>query len=64
MAQMVTDRQKNAIHFCEEWLHISFEGNINSRQDVSDFLSEYLDEANCLYMEIRCEYEAYLNNLD
>lgn len=61
---MVTDRQKNAVHFCEEWLHISFEGNINSKQDVSDFLSEYLDEAKYLYMEIRCEYEAYLNNLD
>jgi hypothetical protein len=61
---MVTDKQKNAVHFCEEWLHISFEGNINSKQDVSDFLSEYLDEAKCLYMEIRYEYETYLNNLD
>lgn len=61
---MVTDKQKSAVHFCEEWLHISFEGNINSRQDVSEFLSEYLDEAKDLYMEIKCEYEAYLNDLD
>lgn len=61
---MVTDRQKNEVHFCEEWLHISFEGDITSKQDVRDFLSEYLDEAEYLYMELKCEYEAYLNDLD
>ena len=61
---MVTDRQKNEVHFCEEWLSISFEGDINSKQDVNDFLSEYLDEAEYLYMELKCEYEAYLNDLD
>lgn len=61
---MVTDRQKNEVHFCEEWLNISFEGDINSKQDVNDFLSEYFDEAEYLYMELKCEYEAYLNDLD
>lgn len=59
-----TERQKSAVHFCEEWLHISFEGDINDRTQVSDFLAEYLDEAKNLCEEIRCEYEAYLWNLD
>lgn len=59
-----TERQKSAVHFCEEWLHISFEGDINDRTQVSNFLAEYLDDAKNLYEEIRCEYEAYLMDLD
>ena len=59
-----TERQKSAVHFCEKWLHISFDGDINDRTQVSDFLAEYLDDAKNLYEEIRCEYEAYLWNLD
>lgn len=59
-----TLRQKRAVHFCEELLHISFEGNLEDRSQVSDFLSEYLDDAKNLYEEIRCEYEAYLWSLD
>lgn len=61
---MTTDRQKSAVHFCEEWLHITFEGDIDNRFQVSNFLSEYLDEAKMTYEEIRCEYEAYLWDLD
>ena len=61
---MTTDRQKAAIHFCEQWLNITFEGNINNRFEVSIFLEEYLQEAKNLYDEIRCDYEAYLWDLD
>jgi len=59
-----TNRQKAAVHFCEEWLNISFEGDIEDRQQVSIFLSEYLNDAKNLYEEIACEYEAYLWELD
>lgn len=59
-----TERQKSAVHFCEKWLPISFDGDINDRAQVSDFLAEYLDDAKNLYEEIRCEYEAYLMDLD
>ena len=61
---MTTDRQKAAIHFCEQWLNITFEGNIEDKHQVSIFLQEYLQEAKNLYDEIRCEYEAYLWDLN
>ena len=61
---MTTDRQKAAVQFCEQWLDITFEGNIEDKYQVSNFLSEYLQEAKNLYNEIRCEYEAYLWELD
>lgn len=60
---MTTDKQKAAVHFCEQWLNITFEGNINDFQQVSYFLSIYLDEAKSLYNEVKCEYEAYLWDL-
>ena len=60
---MTTDRQKAAVHFCEQWLNITFEGNINDFQQVSYFLSIYLDEAKSLYNEVKCEYESYLWDL-
>ena len=60
---MTTDRQKAAVHFCEQWLNVTFEGNINDFQQVSYFLSIYLDEAKSLYDEVRCEYESYLWDL-
>ena len=44
--------------------HITFEGNINDRCQVSVFLGEYLQEAKDLYNEIKCDYEAYLWNLN
>ena len=61
---MTTNKQKAAIQFCEQWLDITFEGNIEDKHQVSMFLSEYLQEAKDLYNEIRCEYEAYLWELD
>lgn len=56
-----TERQKAAVHFCEQWLNITFEGNINSFSDVSAFLSLYLEDAKDLYEEAACDYEAYIN---
>ena len=61
---MTTNKQKAAVQFCEQWLDITFEGNIEDKYQVSIFLSEYLQEAKDLYNEIRCEYESYLWNLD
>lgn len=61
---MTTDRQKAAIHFCEQWLNITFNGDIENRYEVSAFLGEYLQEAKDLYNELRCEYEAYLWDLE
>ena len=61
---MTTNKQKAAVQFCEQWLDITFEGDIEDKYRVSIFLSEYLQEAKDLYNEIRCEYEAYLWELD
>ena len=61
---MTTDRQKAAVHFCEEWLNITFEGDIENKYQVSLFLQEYLQDAKNLYDEVKCEYEAYLWELD
>lgn len=60
---MTTNKQRAAVHFCERWLNVTFEGNINDFQQVSYFLSIYLDEAKSLYDEVRCEYESYLWDL-
>lgn len=61
---MTTNRQKAAIHFCEQWLNITFNGDIEDRYQVSIFLGEYLQEAKDLHNELRCEYEAYLWDLE
>ena len=61
---MITNKQKAAVHFCEQWLNITFEGNIEDKHQVSTFLEEYLQEAKDLYNEIKYEYEAYLWSLD
>ena len=55
-----TERQKSAVKFVEEWLDITFTGNINSFCEVSDFLSEYLDEAKQMYDETYGEYTSYV----
>ena len=60
---MTTSRQKAAVHFCEQWLKVTFEGDINNFNEVSNFLSEYLEEAKMLALEITCEYEAYIEEL-
>ena len=61
---MVKKKKKAAVHFCEQWLNITFEGNIENKHQVSTFLEEYLQEAKDLYNEIKCEYEAYLWSLN
>ena len=62
---MTTDKQKAAVHFCEQWLNITFEGDIEDKNQVSEFLEEYLQEAKNIYNEIKYEYEeAYLWSLD
>lgn len=55
-----TARQKGAVKFIEEWLNITFTGNINDFYEVSDFLSEYLDEAKQMYDEVYNEYTSYI----
>ena len=55
-----TARQKGAVKFVEEWLNITFTGNINDFYEVSDFLSEYLDEAKQMYDEVYHEYTSYI----
>lgn len=62
--EMTTKRQKDAVHFCEEWLKVPFEGDINNFNQVSDYLSEYLEEAKQFATEISCEYQAYIDDLD
>lgn len=57
---MTTNKQKAAVHFCEQWLDVTFNGDINNFNQVSTFLSNYLEEAKFLYEEIKYEYEAYL----
>lgn len=42
---MTTARQKYAVHFCEDILHISFNGDINDNTKVSAFLRNYLNRA-------------------
>ena len=55
-----TAKQKGAVKFVEEWLNITFTGNINDFYEVSDFLSEYLDEAKQMYDEVYNEYTSYI----
>lgn len=52
-----TAKQKSAVYFCEQFLNIPFEGNIDSSLECSHFLSEYLDIAKQMYTELKCEYE-------
>ena len=47
--RQVTERQKKAVVFIEEILDVNFEGDINNYRQVSDFLSEYLEDAKELY---------------
>ena len=60
---MTTGKQKAAVHFCEQWLDVTFNGDINNFKQVSYFLSNYLDDAKQLYDEIKCEYKSYLWDL-
>lgn len=57
-----TPKQKAAVRYCEEWLNIEFEGNIDSYNDCHYFLMSYLEDAKQLAMELSCEFEAYMWN--
>lgn len=57
-----TPKQKAAVKYCEEWLNIEFEGNIDSYNDCHYFLMSYLEDAKQLAMELSCEFEAYMWN--
>lgn len=59
-----TEKQQSAVRYCEQWLYIEFDGNIEDFNDCSDFLSIYLEEAKQAEMELRCEYEAYIWDMD
>lgn len=41
-----TPKQKAAVKYCEKWLNIEFEGNINSYNDCYCFLRSYLEMLN------------------
>lgn len=58
---MTTIRQKLAVRFCERILNITFKGNINNYDDVSEFLTLYLDSAELALAEAE---ESYNNNFD
>ena len=60
---MTSNRQKAAVHFCEKWLDVTFNGDINNFNQVSTFLSKYLEEAKSYCREVKCEYDAYMWDL-
>lgn len=60
---MTTGKQKAAVHFCEQWLNITFNGDINDFRQINYFLAAYLEDAKQLYEEVKCEYESYLWDL-
>ena len=59
-----TPKQRGALTFCEGVLGIQFEGDRYDFYDVSDFLSEYLEEAKQVARELTCSYSSYMWNHD
>lgn len=55
-----TERQQAAVRYCEQWLYVEFDGDINNFDDCSLFLSVYLEDAKQEEMELSCEFEAYI----
>ena len=55
-----TPKQRGALTFCEGVLGIQFEGNRYDFYDVSDFFSEYLEEAKQVERELTCSYSSYM----
>lgn len=55
-----TEKQKEAVHYCETWLFIEFDGDIDNSEDCRLFISTYLDDAKLQEMELKCEFEAYI----
>lgn len=52
-----TQKQRNAVRFCEHVLDVKFDGNLESGKSCSKFLSEYLILAKQHINELKCEYE-------
>ena len=50
-----TEKQQSAVKYCELWLYIEFDGDINNFNDCSLFLSIYLEEAKQTEMELKKE---------
>ena len=42
---MTTNRQKAAVRFCEQYLDVTFKGDINDFHQISKFLSIYVNTA-------------------
>ena len=59
-----TKKQQSAVRYCEQWLYIEFDGDIESFEECSYFLSIYLEEAKRTEMELRYDYESYIWNKD
>lgn len=60
----VTSKMVSAVHFVEHVLDIPFEGDIEDFDEVSDFPSLHLEDAKWEYEGLKCEYEAYIADLD
>ena len=58
--RQATKKQQEAIKYCEKWLYLEFDGNIENFNECSYFLKIYLDEAKQAEMELKREFEAYL----
>ena len=47
-----TTQQLKELKFCEKYLYVEFTGNINDKHAVTEFLNEYLEEAEEYYNSI------------
>lgn len=56
---MTTKRQKAAINFCEVVLNVTFKGDIDNFNEVSEFLSVYLEQAKIVAADA---IESYYSN--
>ena len=61
---MTTEKQRRAVAFCERWLNIKFNENVNDFEKVSRFLSINLDYAKAIYIDAYCSYQGFMNDLD
>lgn len=61
---MTTTKQKNAVRYCEKWLGVVFEGDINDFATVSAFLDDYLEMAKVTVIELKSEYDSFVMDLD
>ena len=61
---MTTERQKKAVSFCEEILDIKFTGDIDNFNEVSVFLSRYLEAAKDLWGDMVESYQSFIADKD